>query len=480
VRGYSLEAIVNGDEDYDLDDLRQQASEQLDWQADRAARYQSYYDGEQDIPVMLETDERRAFRRYLQESGANWCELVVNAVAERLQVVGFQFGASSDRAWDIWQANQMDADAELVQTDALVTGQAPVLIQPDEDNPTGVSITPESPLEACVLYEPGSRRRRVCGYKRFNTNRAGQADDITEILILPDVIATWYGNNGEPDIEDNPAGVVGLVEIVPQPRTSGAPRSELKPAVATADRINTLLFNRLVASDYGAFRQIWATGVRMAREVIKDEKGEPRKDSEGRPRTRAVKPFDIGANRLLANESPEGRFGSFPESTLQGYLAAVSQDVEMLAAITQTPPHYLLGQMVNLSADAIKAAEAGLVAKVKRRALHIGEAWEEVIRLALGMVGDPAATDISAEVIWADFETRSESQRVDALQKMSTLGVPTEILWQRWGATPQEVDRWRQLAAAEQAQQAANQAAALGAADIAALLSAANAGPAVG
>jgi hypothetical protein len=250
-------------------------------------------------------------------------------------------------------------------------------------------------------------------------------------------------------------GMVGLVEVVPQPRTYGSPRSELTPAVSIQDRINTTIFNRLVATDYGAFRQIWATGVKLAREVAGDG-GE-----------RMVRPYDVGANRLLANENPEGRFGSFPESTLAGYLAAVEQDVNQLAAITQTPPHYLLGQMVNLSADAIKASEAGLVAKVRRRALHIGEAWETVMRTALHIQGNPAAGDLAAEVIWADFETRSEGQRVDALVKMRTLDVPLEVLWARWGASPQEIERWQRMAAAEQAQNAAAAAATLAAPDAA-------------
>ena len=79
----------------------------------------------------------------------------------------------------------------------------------------------------------------------------------------------------------------------------------------------------------------------------------------------------MGANRLLANENPAARFGSFAESTLQGYLASVEQDVSQLAAITQTPPHYVLGQMTTCSTDAIKAADAWPQAKASRRALHI-------------------------------------------------------------------------------------------------------------
>jgi Phage portal protein, SPP1 Gp6-like len=431
-----------------IEALRQAAALKLDLQGPRAALYQEYYDNQAGIVALLDTDERRTFTAFLEEAAANWCELVVNAVAERLQVVGFRFGTEADSAaaWAIWQANQMDADAEMVQTDALVQGSSFVLVQPDEANPSGVSITPESALQATVVYEPGSRRRRLAGYKRFSESAEPEGyggallGPTTEVLILPDQIVTWEPNSTGPVVQDNPAGFVGMVELAPQPRTLGPPRSELISATTFQDRINTTIFNRLVATDYGAFRQIWATGIKVARDVIKTADGEA---------VRVVRPFDVGANRLLTNEDPAGRFGAFGESTLGGYLASVEQDIHSLAAITQTPAHYLLGQLVNLSADAIKAAEAGLVAKCRRRARHIGEGWEEVMRLAFQLTGSPAAADTQAEVVWADMETRSEGQRVDALVKMATLGVPRRVLWQKWGATPQEITEWEALAKAE-------------------------------
>ena len=429
-----------GAEGMELERLRAACANRLDAQASRARWYQDYYDNEAGIIALLDTEERQTFTTFLAEAGANWCELVVNAVAERLVVTGFRFGtdAQSDAAWAIWQASAMDADHEMVQTDALVTGQSFVLVQADEDSPTGVSITPESPMQATVLYEPGTRRRRRAGFKRFHDDTE---DRSTEVLILPDLIATWYPSGGAPVIEDNPAGVVTLVELTPQPRTLKPPRSELHAAISFQDRINTTIFNRMVATDYGAFRQIWATGIKVAREVAKT-------DSGGEV-VKVTRPFQVGADRLLTNENPEGRFGAFAEATLEGYLKSVEQDVNGLAAVTQTPPHYLLGTMVNLSADAIKAAEAGLVSKVRRRSLHLGEAWEEVMRLALQLVGNEAAVDSSAEVIWADFETRSLGQLVDALVKLETLGVPREVLWEKYGATRQEIERWEELAEAE-------------------------------
>ena len=426
-----------------LDDMRAACSRQLDMQIAPALQYMAYYDGEPAILALLDTEERQMFRRFLDESQANWCSLVANAVAERLQVVAFQWGDSSDRAWAIWQANQMDADAELVQTDALVTGRGYVLVQPDDSNSVGVSITPESPLQATVMYQPGNRRVRLAGFKRFRDPLSAK---VTEVLVLPDTIATWPADNpqGDPVVEANPAGAVGLIEITPQPRTLGVPRSELDPAIPIQDRIHTTIFNRLVASDFGAFRQIWATGVKLARQIVTTTNPD---GSTGTTEI-AVKPCDIGANRLLTNENPDGRFGAFTGDPLIGYLTAVEQDIEAMAAITQTPPYYLHGKMVNLSADAIKAAEAGLVCKVRRRMLHIGEAWETVVRLALQLVGDPGAANMEGQVLWADPETRSIAQLADALTKMQSIGVPQQILWQRLGATPAEIDAWKLMQAA--------------------------------
>jgi SPP1 Gp6-like portal protein len=428
-----------------LSDLRQRCSMKLDNTVPRLLQYQSYYDGQPAILALLDTEERQSFRKFLDESFENWCDLVVNAVAERLQVVGFDWGGSSDTAWSIWQSNSMDADAELVQTDALVLGSGYVLVQPDDANPSGVSVTPESPFECTVLYEPGDRRKPIAGYKRITD----YDQRITEILITPDQIATWApdSNTGVPVIQSNPAGFVGLIEMQPQPRTKGAPRSELDAVMPIQDRIHTTIFNRLVATDFGAFRQIWATGVKIARQIITDADGVTHEIN--------VKPFDIGANRLLVNEDPAGKFGAMPGDPLAGYLGAVQADIEALASITKTPPYYfnMGGRLANVSADAIKAAEAGLVCKVRRRMLHIGESWEQVVRLALQLVGDPGAADQAGQVLWADPETQSAAQLADALVKMAALGVPDEVLWAKWGASPREIDTWKkmQLANAQRA-----------------------------
>ena len=162
-----------------LEALRKAAASKLDLQFLRGQRLQFYYDGEYDIIALLDTDERQVFRKLLQEAGADWCELIVNAVAERLQVVGFRFaGDGSTAAWDIWQASCMDSDGELVQTDALVTGQSFALVQPDDDNPMGVEIAVESPFEVRSAAGQGNGASASCGYKRFMRRRDGDLPEV--------------------------------------------------------------------------------------------------------------------------------------------------------------------------------------------------------------------------------------------------------------------------------------------------------------
>jgi hypothetical protein len=119
-----------------------------------------------------------------------------------------------------------------------------------------------------------------------------------------------------------------------------------------------------------------------------------------------------------------------------------------MAAVAQTPPHVLLGDLVNLSADALAAAEASTQRKIGEYETIFGESWEQVLRLAAAADGDTAsAQDESSEVRWRDTEARSLAQTVDALGKMvQMLGVPAEAAWERIpGVTDQDVERWKTL-----------------------------------
>jgi hypothetical protein len=125
-----------------------------------------------------------------------------------------------------------------------------------------------------------------------------------------------------------------------------------------------------------------------------------------------------------------------------------------LAVISQTPPQDLLGQLANLSAEALAAARDGQTRKRVECEHLFGESWEQALRLAAHIGGDPAgARDRAAQVAWRDVEARSLAQVADALGKIAgQLGVPAEALWSRIpGVTQTDIEQWRTLRTAERA-----------------------------
>lgn len=414
-------------------------SAQLDAQRDDALLYEAYYAGEH--PLQFATSKfRETFGNLFSEFADNWCPVIVDSSLERLSVQGFRFGAETDYegdadAWAIWQANELDADSVTAHLEAIKTGQAFVIV--DSGDPPRITV--ESPLEVTVAHAPGNRRRRVAALKRW-------LDDIDGLMhatvYLPE--GTYRFKTNEPvdanrdahwvpdDPEQVASPVAGVIPVVPlrnNPSMVSGGRSDLTAVIDIQNAVNKLCTDMVVASEYAAFRQRWASGVEI-----------PIDPDTGRPNASR---FLSAISRIWVVEDEKARFGDFEVTDLANYVKAVEMLIQHLAAQTRTPPHYLtagLGQWP--SGDSLKASEAGLVAKVKRKQLDFSETWEEALRLAFRIMGDERATAEDAEVIWADPEYRTEGERVDALVKMRTLGVPLEALWSRWGATPQEIERW--------------------------------------
>ncbi|MFM9703601.1 phage portal protein [Streptomyces galilaeus] len=403
-----------------------------------------YYSGDHPLP-MIQEKARPAFQRLLKQSRSNYTGLVVDATAERIQVDGFRLGdedMGDQEAWRIWQASAMDADSDLLITEAVKVGRSFALVAPNPDDASTPIITAEDSTQAIVAYEPGSRRRRAAGLKTW-------LDDWTGLLMatvyLPDGLYKFQAPNpqkglkGEPRWEKreaageewpaaNPLGEVPLVEIQNRPDLLGEAHSEIEDVLDVQDRINKTLIDRMMAQEFSAFRQRWMTGY----EVPTDDNGQP------------VEPFKAAVDRLWIIEDENVNIGEFSATDLGPYLDSIEADVQHLAARTRTPAQYLLGKLSNVNGETLKATESGLVAKVRQRCRPLGEGLEEIVRLYLKAASDGRNLS-KIEVIWHNPEFRTEGELVDALVKMSTLGVPHEALWERWGASQTEIAQWREL-----------------------------------
>jgi hypothetical protein len=223
----------------------------------------------------------------------------------------------------------------------------------------------------------------------------------------------------------NKLGVVPIVPLVNRPRRDGTGRSEIEPVMGNQLAINFLRYAALVGSDAAALPQRWAKNL----------------DLEIDPDTGRVKaPFRAGdtlwATRKPTTEEvaeygdkfPDASFGQFPEASLEPFVRMIRAEVGQMASNSRTPYHYLLGEPSSVppTGESIKSSEAPLVKKTEAEQIHLGEGWEEVMRVALlaaGQTGKAAATT-DAETIWRDAETRNEGARTDSILKQYSGGAP--------------------------------------------------------
>lgn len=414
------------------------------------AIYDDFYEGRH--PLAFATPKfRDAFGFNFREFADNWCKLVADAVEERLNVEGFRLGAKpgGDRkAWDIWQANQLDAESQLGHAEALITGRCYALVW-DGPDPRYPEITIEHPTEMIVATASGCRRRRLAAMKRW----LDDSGYIFGTLYLPDgiykfqsktrlkqdristITPTKWAERRDPKEAwplPNPLGVVPVVPLVNRPRLLGNGVSEIADVIPIQNAVNKLVLDMIVASEFGAAPQRWATGLEVPKDPV-----------TGQP----VEIFKVMLDRIWSVKSTDTKFGEFGTTDLTNFVKGIELLVQHIASQTRTPPHYFyLGGGQPPSGESIKSAETGLVAKTRRKMRHFGEAWEEVIRLSFLVIGDKGRSKITdTETIWRDPESRSEAQHIDSVIKLKALNVPDEILWEKAGFSPTEIDRMKAM-----------------------------------
>jgi hypothetical protein len=424
-----------------------------------------FYHGDQ--PLAFASDKfRQTFGSRYGQLTANFMPLVVDANRERLIIDGFRFGPKPEAdkgVWRIWQANQLDAESLIAHEIALSRGVAYTLVAPpDRRTGEGPLVTIEDPREVIVETAPGNRRIREAGLKAWRDE-----DGYTRVyLYLPDFIykyrsvqrrsvaeASWESMTWEPfrvPDEDWPArnvlGVVPIIPLVNRPERDGSGQSEIEPVMGNQLAINTLRFDALVAAEYVAFPQRWATNIDI-----------PTDEATGKD----IAPFRPGVDNLwavrrptpdevaeYADKVPEAKFGQFAQGDLEPYISMIREEIMQMSSNSRTPYHYLLGSQNSNppSGEALKSVEAPLVSKVRVQAIHFGEGWEETMRVALVAAGQTAkaARSVDAETIWRDPETRNEAARTDAILKQYQAGLlPDDMALEQLGYSQQQIDRIR-------------------------------------
>lgn len=413
-----------------------------------------YWQGVQNLPILIPADAPREMKTLARISRVNICKIVVDSLAQSLFVDGFRSdptGAADDsdsKVWKTWQANKMDARQSALHRTAAAYGASYAIVLPGEPYPV---IRPISPRSMTAFYTdddpdwPAWALER-CGrgvWKLYDQDAVYTVKRDGDVKSRSDAL-------GFVNVEIHGAGVVPVVRYLDEydldcdddveldqsifwPGLRVPMRGQIAPLMTLQDQIDVTTFGLLVAQWWGAFRQRYVIGWTAPSEQA------------------AVK---ASMARLMTFEDPpdetgEGgiKVGEFGQTTLDGYIASREASLTHAATLSQTPVHELVGKLVNLSAEALAAAEQGHERKVNERQTGFGESHEQMLWLAGKYQNE--AVELDAEVVWRDTSARSFAAIVDGLGKLAQmLNVPAEELWLKIpGVTQQDVVRWKAAAA---------------------------------
>jgi hypothetical protein len=414
------------------------------------------YDGEFKLRYASDSFKEYFAGRYANFSD-NWCGIVGDAPHERLEPIGIRLRGQNEGdsgLWGSWVDNDADALCDLALLDAIVAKRSFAQVWADkDDNPI---ISWGHPSQMIVGYDPATRARVsgahvwLDGDMEFaSLDWAGalwkfqRSVPSNSGLILPSSFNQGGWEMRQDDADDtwpleNPMGKCSFVELPNRPRLIGEPLSDIAGTLAMQHAINLLWAQLFAVSDEATIGQRAIIGAE--RPVV------PILDGDGQ--IVGERPVDLKKLRqddILWITDPAAKAHEWTPANLEVFTKVIEIAVGHIAAQTRTPAHYLLigGTIANVSGDAMKALETGLVKRTEEKTQHFGRSIRDIFELVALAKNDTttAAAVRGGKVLWKDVENRSDAQRADALSKKRDIGYPLRYLLELDGLPPEEITR---------------------------------------
>lgn len=431
----------------------------------RYAQFERYYDGEHNTKVL-----DRA-KTYLEASGFrysdNVCDVVVDSMAEKLSVTGFSIASEkaegetdplADAMSVVWEQNRGDEEQGTIHTEALKKGDAIAIIGWDaaREIPTFEFNRPD---KMKIVYDPESPRRMLYAVKVWSTceasslqNRLGK--EIRRMNIYyPDRVEKYFTATEDGDwtewLDESDRGVwpmpwtnqageprgIPVVHFRNKPKGSPYGRSEIRKVIPQQDGLNKQVLDLFEIMDQQGYPQRWAIG------TTTDE----------------VSGLTGGPGVLWSMSKETGKFGQFDAAPLEPVVKTIEHTLTRIAGLSRTPVYQLVMTGNAPSGESLKTAEGPFVSKIRDRHKTFGNAWEDVMRLCLGLMAEMGKiealpADLRIIVHWDDPETRNEKEHLESLSLKQELGVSKRTLLRELGVEDPDAELARSGAEADESE----------------------------
>ncbi|MBP6001849.1 MAG: phage portal protein [Pyrinomonadaceae bacterium] len=383
------------------------------------ARAERYYAGDHDLAFA--TDKfKNAFGALFREFAMNLCPAICDAVRDKLRVTGFSAASANDASIQttlagIWNANRMRLRAGEVHKEALKCGDAYMIVWPDA---AGRAVMYPNRAASCSVTYDEERPGKIVRAAKYWQTAEGE---VRINLFYPDRIERYAAagsNAASPDAgkftatskpTPNPFGVVPVFHFANNGDIGTLGRSELEAAMPIQDGLNKSILDMLVAMEFSAYRQRWASGI----EVDYDADGN------------AVSPFTSGVEHVWISPNGDTRFGDFETANLDQFLKVKDGFRVDMASVTGTPLHYFTPSGERLSTGVgMRRGETRFLAKIRDRQESFGQIWSDVMAFALQIEGRESDTQLITQ--WEDPAPMSEREVLENILLKKQIGLPVE------------------------------------------------------
>lgn len=445
------------DQQLGTDVARSYVEYHMQCQRERLENYiqaREYYDGIHETQL---TDRTRSYLKSLrtgQDFRANYCPIVVNALADRLKLIGFKTeDASSETYWDWWQKNRMDKTMGIVQRASIRDGDAFIHVEWDS-----LANLPRFHFEKAgvengvmVYYSEEHSHEIAFASKHWVISRGDSAGKMRRLnLYFPDRIEKYVSHDHigmgaylafedeDTEIGTGRLGEAGIVWMTDNRAADGLPlgipivhfpnddngdcygKSRLNDVIPIQDALNKSLIDLIATLDVEAFGLLVGTG---------DDWSGIQVGPGAVVSTRASK-SEAGLERL-AGTSPDGMINAYNSLVMEMF------------RISGTPLSYAQISGQTPAEGTMKQQESTLIAQVEKAQIDFGNAWEDMMIIArrLGNAFGNASLneDVLIESVWKDAQIRNELEETTTYaMKVEKLGYTKEYAQEKLGVSEED------------------------------------------